>query len=93
MFFDDLLDGMRRQMDAPLLDFLLFARPWGFALADVKGPVLVVHGDTDIIVPLSHAEYMAERLPNSELLVRPAESHLGGLDLAREIVDFVVERW
>ena len=93
MFFDDLLDGMRRQMDAPLLDFLLFARPWGFALADVKDPVLVVHGDTDIIVPLSHAEYMAERLPNAELLIRHAESHLGGLDLAREIVDFIVERW
>ncbi len=86
MFLDDLLNGSRRQVTAPLSDFLLFTRDWGFRLEDVKTPVLWWHGDADHIVPFAHGEHCVERLPNATLHVMEGESHLGGLGLAEEIL-------
>ncbi|HUR51469.1 MAG TPA: alpha/beta hydrolase [Mycobacteriales bacterium] len=86
MFLDDLLNGSRRQVSAPLLDFLLFTRDWGFRLEDVKVPVLWWHGDDDHIVPLAHGEHCVSRLPDATLHVMEGESHLGGLGLAEEIL-------
>jgi pimeloyl-ACP methyl ester carboxylesterase len=86
MFLDDLLNGSRRQVSAPLLDLLLFTRDWGFRLEDVKVPVLWWHGDGDHIVPLRHGEHCVERLHDATLHVMEGESHLGGLGLAEEIL-------
>ena len=86
MFIDDLLNGSRRQISAPLSDLLLFSRDWGFRLADVKAPVRWWHGDADHIVPFAHGQHCVERLPNAELFVMEGESHLGGLGLAEEIL-------
>lgn len=86
MFIDDLLNGSRRQVSAPLSDLLLFSRDWGFRLADVQAPVRWWHGDADHIVPLAHGQHCAERLPNAKLFVMEGESHLGGLGLAEEIL-------
>jgi pimeloyl-ACP methyl ester carboxylesterase len=46
MFLDDLLNGSRKQLDAPFNDIMLFARDWGFGLDEVKVPVRWWHGDT-----------------------------------------------
>ena len=40
------------------------------------------HGDADNLVPLSHAEWMADIIPDCELQMDPGEGHLGGLLLA-----------
>jgi len=86
MFLDDLLNGSRKQVTAPLSDLLLFSRDWGFRLADVKQPVLWWHGDADHIVPFAHGEHCVSRLPNATLHVMEGESHLGGLGLAEQIL-------
>jgi pimeloyl-ACP methyl ester carboxylesterase len=86
MFLDDLLNGSRKQVTAPLSDFLLFTRDWGFRLEDVKTSVQWWHGDGDHIVPLAHGEHCVDRLPNATLHVMEGESHLGGLGLAEEIL-------
>lgn len=86
MFLDDLLNGSRKQLSAPLADVLLFSRHWGFDLADVKVPVRWWHGDADHIIPFEHGAHAVDRLPDAELLVLPGESHLGGLGVAEEIL-------
>ena len=86
MFLDDLLNGSRKQVTAPLLDLLLFTRDWGFSLRDVHAPVRWWHGDGDHIVPLAHGRHCVELLPNAELFTMEGESHLGGLGLAEEIL-------
>ncbi len=86
MFLDDLLNGSRKQVTAPLSDLLLFARDWGFRLADVKVPVLWFHGDADHIIPFAHGMHMVERLPDATMTTMPGESHLGGLGLAEDIL-------
>ena len=86
MFLDDLLNGSRKQISAPLADVLLFSRHWGFELADVKVPVHWWHGDADHIIPFEHGVHGVSRLPNAELHVLPGESHLGGLGAGEEIL-------
>jgi pimeloyl-ACP methyl ester carboxylesterase len=86
MFLDDLLNGSRKQISAPLSDLILFTRDWGFRLAEVPAPVRWWHGDGDHIVPLAHGRHCVERLPNARLFTMEGESHLGGLGLAEEIL-------
>ncbi len=86
MFLDDLLNGSRKQISAPLADVLLFSRHWGFDLADVKVPVHWWHGDADHIIPFDHGVHSTGRLPNAELHVMEGESHLGGLGAGEEIL-------
>jgi pimeloyl-ACP methyl ester carboxylesterase len=93
MFLDDLLNGSRRQMSAPLADVLLFTRDWGFALSDVKVPVLWWHGDADHIVPFAHGAHVVDRLPDARLTVLHGESHLGGLGVALEVLPALRALW
>jgi pimeloyl-ACP methyl ester carboxylesterase len=86
MFLDDLLNGSRRQITAPLSDLLLFTRDWGFRLEDVKVPVLWWHGDQDHIVPVEHGRHCVARLPQARLLLMEGESHLGGLGLVADVL-------
>ncbi|MCV7383730.1 alpha/beta fold hydrolase [Mycolicibacter longobardus] len=93
MFLDDLLNGSRKQLAAPIADAVLFARPWGFRLDDVKVPVHWWHGDADHIVPFSHGEHAVSLLPDARLYPIPGESHLAGLGRAEEILHTLAQAW
>lgn len=93
MFLDDLLNGSRKQLSAPLADVLLFSRDWGFRLADVAVPVRWWHGVEDHIVPFAHGEHVVGRLPDAELHVLAGESHLGGLGAGEHILTTLVALW
>jgi len=56
-------------------------------------PVRMWFGDADNIVPLEHAEHMQRLLPDSELVIRAEEGHLGGLGATHEILDEIFEAW
>jgi pimeloyl-ACP methyl ester carboxylesterase len=92
MFLDDLLNGSRKQISAPLADVLLFSKHWGFEVADVKVPVVWWHGDDDHIIPFDHGVHLVERLPDAELRVLPGESHLGGLGVGEEILESLLAK-
>lgn len=91
MFIDDLLNGSRFQTSAPINDLVLFTRHWGFDAADVRVPVRWWHGDDDHIVPFRHGEHMVRRLPDATLTVIDGESHLGGLGIAHEVIDTLMD--
>jgi pimeloyl-ACP methyl ester carboxylesterase len=94
MFKEDLLLGGRRNMQAVCLDVALFARDWGFALADVAVPVHLWYGDGDVIVPVHHGEHLARRIPGARLTIRPGEGHLGGLGgAAEEVFTAILAHW
>jgi len=91
MFLDDLLNGARFQVSAPLSDVILFTLPWGFEAADVQVPVHWWHGDSDHIIPHAHGVHMVERLPQAKFTTIHGESHLGGLGAATDVLTQLME--
>jgi len=91
MFLDDLLNGSRFQTLAPINDLILFTRHWGFDLADVRVPVRWWHGTDDHIVPLRHGQQVVDRLPDATMSLIDGESHLGGLGIARDVIETLMD--
>jgi pimeloyl-ACP methyl ester carboxylesterase len=55
---------------------VMFARPWGFRLEDVKRPVLLWHGSDDKNAPLAMAKTMEARIPDCTAKYYEGEGHL-----------------
>ena len=91
MFLDDLTENGGRSMRAVMADVILFTREWGFSPRDLRVPVWWWHGDADHIVPFAHGEQMVPMIPGAQLRVRPGESHLGGLGIAAEVLDTLLD--
>jgi len=71
-------------------DELGYVAPWGFDPAQVRPPVLFLHGEQDRIVPGSHSRWLAERCRGAELWLRPEDGHISVLDAADAAVDWLV---
>jgi pimeloyl-ACP methyl ester carboxylesterase len=50
-------------------DNLSWGGDWDVDLAAVTSPVRMMYGETDAMVPLSHAEWLRDRLPTAKLHV------------------------
>jgi len=48
------------------IDDSCIERPWGFDLADIAVPVLLLHGRQDMFVPFGHGEWLAAHIPGVE---------------------------
>jgi pimeloyl-ACP methyl ester carboxylesterase len=51
-------------------------RPWGFDLADIAVPVLLLHGRQDQFVPFGHGEWLAAHIPGVEARLLDNDGHL-----------------
>lgn len=51
-------------------------RPWGFDLADIAVPVLLLHGRQDMFVPFGHGEWLAAHIPDVEARLLDDDGHL-----------------
>lgn len=60
-------------------------REMSAALADVKAPTLVIHGEKDRVIDLSTARALAHHLKNSTLLVLPGVGHVPQLEAPGEV--------
>ena len=65
-------DGVYGWLD----DSLAFMRPWGFALADIRVPVLVWYGLLDVSVPPAHGERLSAAIPGAWTIVDSDGGHL-----------------
>ena len=63
-------------------DDLATVGPWGFDVADVAVPVLIMHGAADEMVPASHSTWLAAHCPTAELRIVPDAGHISVLDEA-----------
>jgi pimeloyl-ACP methyl ester carboxylesterase len=57
-------------------DDLALMAPWGFDLAEIDVPVLVLQGRQDLMVPYGHAEWLVRHLPTSEPRLNETDGHL-----------------
>jgi pimeloyl-ACP methyl ester carboxylesterase len=63
-------------------DEISYVTSWGFDPAQADVPVLLVHGRLDRIIPATHAEWLARRLPLSELRLTDEDGHISVLNSA-----------
>jgi len=74
-------------------DDLATAAPWGFDVAEIRPPVLLLHGGEDQVAPIGHAQWLSRRCPQSELWLRPADGHISVLRHAPEALDWLSARF
>jgi pimeloyl-ACP methyl ester carboxylesterase len=73
---EDMQHGLAPSADGWIDDDLAFAAPWGFDVADISRPTLIVHGADDRFVPVSHGEWLAAHVPGAEAWIDDANGHL-----------------
>ncbi|MGN6743155.1 MAG: alpha/beta fold hydrolase [Amnibacterium sp.] len=79
-------EAVRLGVDGWLDDDLAFVAPWGFSLAEIAKPVAIWQGSLDLMVPYSHGQWLAERVPNADVHLIEGQGHLsvahGDIDTA-----------
>ncbi len=71
----DLRLAMRHGPHGLVDDYVVLGQDWGFRPEDISGPVTVVQGDQDELVPMAHARRLAGRLPAGRLEVVAGAGH------------------
>ncbi|WP_182523648.1 alpha/beta fold hydrolase [Nocardioides dongkuii] len=69
-------EALRQGPMAIAWDNVAFVGPWGVDLDDVGCPVHLWYGDRDQMVAASHGQWLAQQLPDAQLVVFPGEGHL-----------------
>ena len=63
-------------IDGWLDDDFAFTKPWGFELSEIANPLAIWQGSEDLMVPYSHGEWLASKLPDAHVKLLQGEGHL-----------------
>lgn len=74
-FFDASREALKNGNEGWIEDDLAFCTPWGFGLAHVRVPVLVMHGEQDTMVNIGHGRWLAGHIPGAEARFYDGENH------------------
>jgi pimeloyl-ACP methyl ester carboxylesterase len=72
-------------------DDLSYVAPWGFKPEQIRPPVLILHGGQDRVVPSSHGQWLAGRIPFAELWLSPDDGHVSVLNSAPKALSWLWE--
>lgn len=87
--------GIAQGLDGAIADNVAYVNQWGFDRSDVAVPTLLVHGEMDRMVPVTHARWNAAaprdvNTRGAELWEMPGEGHLSVLRAGERILDWIV---
>jgi pimeloyl-ACP methyl ester carboxylesterase len=68
--------GIERSGDGWFDDDLVFMKPWGFELASIRVPVLLLQGEQDKFVPYGHGVWLSKHIPGVEPRLTAEDGHL-----------------
>ena len=75
-------------------DDIAFTKPWGFELGEIRVPTLLWQGVQDLMVPVAHARWLAERIPGVEAHISEEDGHLSiAVGRLGEIYDWLAARF
>ena len=70
-----LREATRQGTAGVVADYRSFGSDWGFTPGMVAAPVTVWQGEADGLVPIGHAERLADELPAGSLVSVPGAGH------------------
>jgi pimeloyl-ACP methyl ester carboxylesterase len=73
---DSTNEGIEARRDGWIDDDIAFFTPWGFTLSQIQVPILLLHGEQDQMVPVSHGKWLASELNSAEASILPDDGHL-----------------
>jgi pimeloyl-ACP methyl ester carboxylesterase len=76
--------------DGMIDDELAYVAPWGFEPAQVRPPVLFVHGGEDRVAPRTHVEWLTQRCRSAQLWLREGDGHLSVLEAGVAALDWLL---
>jgi pimeloyl-ACP methyl ester carboxylesterase len=82
---DDGVEATKQGVDGVAHEAWLFVQPWGFDVSEISVPVVIWHGDDDRNAPLAHAQALAAKIPNAELIVWTGMGHLTSLERMKDV--------
>jgi pimeloyl-ACP methyl ester carboxylesterase len=68
-------EAFRNSLLWPATDVVLYSRPWGFSLDDIRIKVHLWHGEMDKVVPPAMGHYLANTIPDCQATFYPDEGH------------------
>jgi pimeloyl-ACP methyl ester carboxylesterase len=87
-YLEALRDGPYGWID----DVLALRVDWGFAVGAIACPVRLWHGEQDNFSPVSHARWLAERIPAAEVHVQSGSAHFGAVEILPEMLVWCADR-
>jgi len=81
--------GGRAGQDA---DDHAYVSAWNCDPAAITAPALLLHGGRDLVVPSTHSEWLAARIPGAEARISPPDGHISVLAHAGTALDWLVAR-
>jgi pimeloyl-ACP methyl ester carboxylesterase len=86
------LVALRHGVPGTVDDYRAFGGPWGFDVSRITTPTTMWHGGADDLVPLTHAQRLADQLPAATLRVVPDAGHFLAATHAAAVFGDLVER-
>ncbi len=83
--------ALRTGVDGVVDDDLAFTKDWGFELDEIAIPIMIWQGSADLMVPFSHGQWLAVRLPRASAHLEDGQGHLSiGLGALDRMLDELV---
>jgi pimeloyl-ACP methyl ester carboxylesterase len=69
-------EGIQESRDGWVADDLAFTTPWGFDLEAIRMPVLLMHGEQDLMSPIHHGRWLAAKIAHADARFLPYDGHM-----------------
>ncbi|GIH27947.1 alpha/beta hydrolase [Acrocarpospora phusangensis] len=67
-------------------DVMAFVQPWGFEVSTIDCPTMLWHGMDDVFSPLTHTNWLKQRIRNSVVRREPRAAHFHALDALPDLL-------
>jgi pimeloyl-ACP methyl ester carboxylesterase len=68
-----------RKFEGMVHDYVIYGQPWNLPLQEIRVPISFWHSESDHVVPIRHAEYLANLIPHAQLHRLQDYDHTGSI--------------